>query len=57
MIYSNNMLLTAFACGEQRDSAAHVDGYVDVVVPRYTDRQFRDHFRMSRGTFEVYTGS
>ena len=57
MIYSNNMLLTAFTCGEQRDPAAHVDGYVDVIVQRYTDRQFRDHFRMSRGTFEVYTGS
>ena len=42
VIYSNTMLLTAFACGEQRDPAAHVDGYIDVVVPRYTDRQYSE---------------
>ena len=53
---STKMFLIGLACGEQRDSAAHIYGYVDEVVPRYTDRQFRDHFRMCRGTFEVCTG-
>ena len=45
-VTTNTMLLTGFACEVQRDPAAHVDGYVDVVVSRYTGRQFRDHYRL-----------
>ncbi|EEC13650.1 hypothetical protein IscW_ISCW011723 [Ixodes scapularis] len=30
-----------------------MEGFVSDVVPRYTDTQFKEHFRMYRSTFEV----
>lgn len=29
------------------------ENYFEIVIPRYTDRQFIEHFRMSRVTFQV----
>lgn len=29
------------------------ENYYEVTIPQYTDIQFLEHFRMSRGTFEV----
>lgn len=29
------------------------ENYFECTIPRYTDIQFFEHFRMSRGTFEV----
>ena len=52
---ATSTVLTGLACDNQPDPTAHVEGYVDEVVPRYSDSQFKDHFRMSRGLFEVYT--
>jgi len=28
-------------------------GWVDYTLPRYSERQFKEHFRMTRPTFEV----
>ena len=39
-----------------QNPAAHVQNYVEEIVPRYSDVQFREHFRMSRTTFEVGVG-
>lgn len=30
------------------------ENYYEIIVPRYTDYLFKEHFRMSRMTFEVY---
>lgn len=30
------------------------ENYYEIIVPRYTDPLFKEHFRMSRITFEVY---
>ena len=32
-----------------------MEGYVENVIPRYSDLYFKKHFRMSRGSFEVRT--
>jgi len=30
------------------------ENYYEIIIPRYTDPLFKEHFRMSRVTFEVY---
>ena len=35
------------------ESTVWVDNFCEVTVPRYTDWQFKSHFRMSRTTFAV----
>ena len=41
---------------EERDPTAHVEKYYEETVPKYTNLQFREHFRMDRDTFEVGNG-
>lgn len=36
------------------DEDAYINNFVSITVPSYTDIQFRQHFRMSRGCFEVW---
>lgn len=31
------------------------ENYFEITIPRYTDIQFIEHFRMLRNTFQVYT--
>ena len=38
---------------QERNPDAHVENFVEVTVPRYSGRQFHEHFRMSSTTFEV----
>ncbi|XP_029830989.2 protein ALP1-like [Ixodes scapularis] len=35
------------------DRIRGIEGFISDVVPRYTDTQFKEHFRMHRSTFEV----
>lgn len=44
-----NML--AIAC--QRDDTTKCDGYIEMVVPQYSLDTFQQHFRLSRGAFEL----
>ncbi|CAG9832264.1 unnamed protein product [Diabrotica balteata] len=37
----------------ERNNVTRNMNYVENIVPQYTDLQFREHFRMSRVTFEV----
>lgn len=37
----------------RRNERPRNQNYFEVTIPRYTDVQFLEHFRMSRGTFEV----
>ena len=37
----------------QRNERPKNENYFEGVIPRYTDIQFAEHFRMSRITFEV----
>ena len=41
---------------DARDPTAHVQEYFKVTMPKYTDFQFKEHFRMDRETFEVGDG-
>lgn len=43
----------AFLHIEGRNEVVRNQDYFEVIIPRYTDFQFREHFRMSRGTFQV----
>jgi hypothetical protein len=38
---------------DENNPEAHIVGYVDNVVPRYSDFQFKSHFRLYRDAFEV----
>jgi len=38
---------------ERRNVRPRNENYFEVTIPQYTDIQFLEHFRMSRGTFEV----
>jgi len=47
---------TALRIAEHRERTnpdAHIDNFVEVTVPRYTDWEFKGHFRMFPDTFEV----
>jgi len=37
----------------RRNAKPRNENYFEVIIPRYTDVQFIEHFRMSRRTFEV----
>lgn len=37
----------------RRNARPKNENYFEVIIPRYTDIQFIEHFRMSRRTFEV----
>jgi len=37
----------------RRNERPRNQNYFEVTIPRYTDVQFFEHFRMSRGSFEV----
>lgn len=37
----------------KRNERCKNENYFEMVIPRYTDIQFLEHFRMSRITFEV----
>lgn len=37
----------------RRNERPRNQNYFEVTIPRYTDVQFLEHFRMSRGTFVV----
>ena len=45
-------VLLAKEAGEKRE-VTRVKGYVELVVPNYTDCQFKQHFRLDRSSFEV----
>ena len=56
MIEEGFMLLAAAGAEEasrERNPEAHVQLFMEEVVPQYTDVQFKEHFRMSRTVFEV----
>lgn len=38
---------------EERAEVVRNQNYFETVIPRYTDIQFKEHFRMSRASFEV----
>lgn len=38
----------------QRGQKARNQNYYEVIIPQYDDILFKEHFRMSRATFEVY---
>ena len=37
---------------KKRNPEAHVYGFVEVTVPKYTDCQFQEHFRMSQNVLK-----
>lgn len=37
----------------ERQHRVRTQNYVELIVPRYNDNDFKSHFRMSRSTFEV----
>lgn len=39
----------------RRNRRTRNENYFEITTPRYTDLQFVEHFRMSRGTFQVCT--
>ena len=39
---------------QQRNQVTRNENYYEVTIPRYTDFQFREHFRMSRPTFQIF---
>lgn len=38
---------------EERERVVPNENYFEVTIPNYSDLQFREHFRMSRQTFQV----
>lgn len=38
----------------QRGEKARNQNYYEIIVPQYDDLLFKEHFRMSRATFEVH---
>lgn len=38
---------------QQRPRIVRNENYFEVTIPTYSDVQFREHFRMSRQTFQV----
>ena len=40
----------------RRTEVPRIRGYAETVVPQYPWSDFHQHFRMSRGTFELLTG-
>lgn len=39
---------------EINETLEKVDNFAEETVPRYSDKQFKIHFRMSPGTFEAF---
>ena len=37
----------------RREEIFKFEGYMDIIVPRYSDENFRRHFRLRRGTIEI----
>jgi len=37
----------------KRNAKPQNENYFEIIIPRYTDVQFIEHFRMSQRTFEV----
>lgn len=38
----------------QRGERARNQNYYEIIIPQYDDLLFKEHFRMSRATFEVH---
>lgn len=49
----NNEITRLYPYEAGRNPHAHVLNYVEETVPRYSDIQFREHYRMGVETFEV----
>ena len=50
---SISALLRIAAADDQRQLPVRIEGYGEFVVPCYADAAFKDHFRMTRCTFQV----
>ena len=61
--YEAMMMMMVAERGDVRRAAAEeerhrrqptrVEGYVERIIPLYSDQEFKAHFRMERGSFEV----
>ena len=55
MLLAEGALLEEWSDGmkETGEPPARIENFIEEVVPRYDDRQFREHFRMDRFCIEV----
>lgn len=38
--------------GNRKKRVTRIEGYTRIIIPHYTGKQFREHFRMTRETYE-----
>ncbi|KAK7474793.1 hypothetical protein BaRGS_00033974 [Batillaria attramentaria] len=50
---TDRMLLEMVERKKERNPDARIENFVEVVVPKYSDNQFKEHFRMYPDAFEV----
>jgi len=50
---SSSSILQIAAADDHRQLPVRIEGYGEFVVPRYAEAAFKEHFRMSRSTFQV----
>jgi len=50
---SVSALLRMAAADEHRQLPVRIEGYGECVVPSYAEAVFKEHFRMTRSTFQV----
>ena len=49
-------ILMAAIAQDRRAKVPRISGYAERVVPKYSFDDFKEHFRLTRGTFDVLVG-